>query len=81
MVFSIAKEVDYPSPVMGDRDRSFIERRMIRSGLVIRDNNAWWHSSHLYVLSKIEDDMEAYVKSCMVCQLDKIEMKKAIVLL
>lgn len=33
--------------------------------------------SRSYVWPKMEEDVEAYVKTCMVCQLDKTERKKA----
>ena len=32
--------------------------------------------SHVYFWPKMEDDIEAYVKTCHVCQVDKTECKK-----
>ena len=32
--------------------------------------------SHTYFWTKMEDDREAYVKTCHVCQVDKTERKK-----
>ena len=44
---------------------------MIRDGLVTQERKEIWHCWH-----EMKEDVQAYVKTCHVCQVDKTEQKK-----
>ena len=50
---------------------------MIQSGLVTPKKREPWHCSHgQFHWPKMKEDVQAYVKTCHVCQVDKTEWKK-----